>query len=375
MRFASDVSKKGAGKAFTKYGVNVFADESKTALRDPAQIIMESVHKTGGALPALGKMFGERSVKAVEPFRKMYVEAGGGSAGVKAMMTAFKEKRGQRMSQTEITESAAFRRAQEDKTFSIAMGDLTRKMGAELLPAITELIPAITKLAPLFISAAEAGAKFVGWLAENPYTGIAAIIGGLIAKDIAMAGIGMLLRAGIAKALLAAGITVPGAVVPGAAAAPGALASAGAALAKLGPAALASTAAAPIALAGGTVLGAKLASEILSRPDLEPKVLPGDHSGPTRTRAVDVHRGAISSEGVPVQATGVLGPGGGGAGGGAAQGGPELKDGALQLGVAAQALRVAAEHMKAIQGGMGPANTGSDPSQPRGPLSYRTGFE
>ena len=73
--------------------------------------------------------------------------------------------------------------------------------------------------------------------------------------------------------------------------------------------------------------------------------------------------------------------GGGGAGGGGAAGPPkiegndEFQTNIANFGRATAELLAAARQVATLGGGMSPANVGSDPSQPRGPLSYRTGYE
>jgi len=190
MRYASDIGQKGGTRAYRKHGVNVFADKSKTALRDPAEIMMDAIHKTGGSIPALGKMFGIRSKKAVEPFRKVYVEAGGGEAGLAAMRKSFNRFRSLKMSGQEITQSAGFRRAQDDKQFEIALVQFKSVVGSQLLPAVTELIPVIARLTPHFVKLSTAAAEFIEWFSNNPIKGVGVLIAASVAKDLAAAGIG-----------------------------------------------------------------------------------------------------------------------------------------------------------------------------------------
>ena len=219
MRLADDLGKKGGTASFRKHGIDVFTDKSKTALRDPAELIMESVMKTGGAIPELADMFGIRGMKAVEPFRKMFVEAGRGEKGAKAMRDAFERGTSQTMSLEEVGGSAANRRAQADRQFDKAMENFNDAVGQELLPALTELIPHITRLTPHMAELAKATGEALDWAAENPGK---AITGAIVASIGASA-----LGSAVSAAITAIITRAAGAAAGGAAGAAGAMGGAG----------------------------------------------------------------------------------------------------------------------------------------------------
>jgi len=204
--FAQDLIKKGSQSrgAFKEAGVDVFTDKSHTKLRDPGTLMAEAVSKTKGNLTQLTKMFGMRGLKAVLPLHKMYVEAGGGGAGMAAMQKALAEKRGQKMSATEITESAGFRRAQDDKQFDMAMANFQNAIGQELLPALTKLVPEFVKLIPVLTKGAEALGKFVSDAAENPLAAAGKIILALMIADLAKAAIGAAVSSALTKIIMTA---------------------------------------------------------------------------------------------------------------------------------------------------------------------------
>jgi hypothetical protein len=208
MRFADDLGKKGGTRSFTKHGIDVFADDSKTSLRNPAELIMESISKTGGAIPDLGKMFGARGMKAVEPFRKMYVEAGRGEAGAKAMRDAFERFTKLKMSPEELADSAAFTRSQDDRKFNKAMEDFKDAVGQQLLPVLTELVPKLAEMTPQVARAAENLANLAGVAIENPGAAITAAIVAAIATE----AIGHAAATALTGVLMAAGATISAAV-------------------------------------------------------------------------------------------------------------------------------------------------------------------
>jgi hypothetical protein len=261
MRMSSDISQRGAG-AFKKAGINVFADEAQTMLLDPAEIIMRTVTKTGGALPAMGKLLGIRSRKAFDPFRKAYVEAGGGAKGEGAMREMFERFKVQKMTEGEVTTSAAFRRAQDDKQFAIAVAKFNQAIGQQMLPAVTALIPEFVKLLPVLTKAAEGFAAFVKWFGENPLKKLGGLVLLAIVKDIAMAGIGAAVSSAITRAI--AGGAMPGAIPGkgGPAVVPGAGPGASKIAAGTTAAAVAKTAAAGAAvLYGGSMMGGDIGED------------------------------------------------------------------------------------------------------------------
>ncbi|MCA9624738.1 MAG: hypothetical protein KC731_37200 [Myxococcales bacterium] len=249
MRFASDTAKKGGERSFTKHGINVFTDASKTALRDPAQIIMESIVKTKGSMPELGKMFNERSIKAVEPFRKLFVEAGGGEAGVKAMQEAFARFTSLKMTQGEVTDSAGFRRQGDDKRMDLLKTKIDAALGPAAVRIVERLIPAFEKLVPHIEVAADKFAGFVEWFSANPIEGLGVMVLGKVAADLAGAGIGAAV-----KSMLVSLLSGQAATTAAAAGAPGAFA----AVAGGGLSALLGMLAAPVAL---TTLGVMAAQD------------------------------------------------------------------------------------------------------------------
>jgi len=206
--FANDIVKKGskARGAFKTAGIDVFTDKSRTSLRDPAALMKEAVVKTKGDMGKLSSMFGMRGMKAVEPLRKIYTEAGGGEKGEAAMTKAIERFTKLAMTKQEIQESAAHRRAQADKEFDIAMSKFNDAMGKEMLPVLTKLIPKFVEMIPSLVKMAEGFASLAEFLIENPIKGIGAIILAKVAADVAAAGIGNALKGVVTGSVGAAGI-------------------------------------------------------------------------------------------------------------------------------------------------------------------------
>lgn len=201
MRLSDDLSAKGGNATYRKYGVDVFTDKSKTELRDPGELIMEAVSKTKGNIPALQKMFGLRSMKAVDPFRKAFVEAGGGDKGMSAMQGMFAKFRNLKMSEGEIKESAAFAREGTGKRFERIKERLDQKLGPAVMRVIERLIPAFEKMIPTLEKGAGALASFIEMFADNPLAGIGALIGAAVTAEIAKAALGQVVASALSGPL------------------------------------------------------------------------------------------------------------------------------------------------------------------------------
>lgn len=171
-------------------GVNVFADEAMTRLRNPVEILVDTLAKTKGSLPAIAKLFGKRGRKAAEPFQQAYTEAGGGEAGERKLLQVLNVVRAARVSAAERKGSAGFRREQADRRLAKVTESFMNKVGEDMMPAIENLIPALERLVEPTSDLLRHFGDFVAWFAENPLRGLGALILGKVAMDLARAGIG-----------------------------------------------------------------------------------------------------------------------------------------------------------------------------------------
>lgn len=187
-------------KHFDKAGVDVFADEGKTKLRAPEQIIRDMLVATGGDLTKIKKMFKIRSTKAIQPFQTLYTEAGGGEAGLKALDNLIKVASGT-ASPEEIRESAAFVRSMSAKQFDIAMAKLEDALGSKFLPVLVRLIPKFEQLIPSIEMAANVFTRFIDSFAKDPGGTIFKLIAAKLVADIAVAGVGKHVTAAIVNSI------------------------------------------------------------------------------------------------------------------------------------------------------------------------------
>jgi len=202
-RFASDLVEKSS--TLKAMGINVWTPKGQgpKKLRRQEDIMVDILTKTSGDPEKIAKVFGIYGKRAVGGFGRIYQEAeakkpGAGAEAVRAEFNRFLDVR---TGEKAIQERYQSRLEDPDIKAAEALKEFNKQVGTQLLPVITKMIPEFTKLIPLFTSAAEGVAKFVGWVAENPYKGLGVIISGLVAKDLAAAGIGAMAKAAIEVAL------------------------------------------------------------------------------------------------------------------------------------------------------------------------------
>lgn len=207
-------------KNFRAAGIDVFADKGRTQLRGADKIIMEAISKTGGDQVKLNKMFNLQSRKVLDPFMAVFRNAGGGAKGLEAMNAQMKEMEGM-AEEKRMKESAEFAREQEGAKLGALKEEFDYTIYTEFMPVLMKALPqlaaAIPGIAKLFTKIAEFG----NWTIENPYKGIGVIIGALIVKDLAAAGIGAAVKAALTGLIgggsVGAGgiLAVPAAVLAG----------------------------------------------------------------------------------------------------------------------------------------------------------------
>jgi hypothetical protein len=232
-RFAADITKRPAQKALASLGVNVFADKGKTKLKDPAEIVATILEKTKGSLPMSEDIVNAESGKVLSGFSTIYTEAeakkkGSGRAAVLGEFQRYKDAG---LTTGAITSQAGSRMEDPDLKFKEAMKQFNTAVGSELLPVLTKLVPEFTKLMPEVTQATRALASFASWFAENPLSGVGAVVLASVTKDLAAAGIGKAVSSVLSSMLLQTRLASAGAVVPtGAAGLAGKVGAAGAAV-------------------------------------------------------------------------------------------------------------------------------------------------
>lgn len=195
--FASTLQKSARIKQFDAKGVDIFADKNRTKLRDPVEIIIDSLKATGGNLQEMNKLFmdvvGARTVKGLSDD---FLQAGGGEKGAQAVREVMSRMKAAAPSDKEVEESA--RRASE--TAAAKAARFQNQLDTIAEKTMTQLIPALEKAGPSLLKFAEVVGRVSTWAVENPKMAIA----GAISASIARAGIESALRAGIERVILGA---------------------------------------------------------------------------------------------------------------------------------------------------------------------------
>ena len=220
-RFADTFATPARVKEFKKAGINVYDKSGK--VRDPFELIKESLVATGGDPLKMSKLFqsvmGKRGVTGLT---SKYTGAGGGKAGLEAVQAELDRfAKTATMSQKLVDENAqraAASDAAKAQRFQNNLDTIASKMASDLMPALEKMAPAALKVT-------EAFAKIVELATKNPVEAIVLAI----ATAIGRAALEAKFRAAIERGITGGGASVPGA--PGGAVVP---TRAGTALAAVG---------------------------------------------------------------------------------------------------------------------------------------------
>lgn len=231
-------------KRFEALGVHVLAKGSKTKLADPTEILLQTLEKTGGDLTKTGGLFNKESLHVLQGVLPFYTEAEdknaklpaaqrqkAGVAGRTALLAEVNRYRGADYGAGELDKQYNSMLSEETTQVTENMKKLNDAIGTKLAPVVTELVPKITEAIPTIGKLAEGTAKVAEYLLDNPIKGVGAVIAASVAKDVASAGLGALLRGVLTGAGGGAGAAGSGIGAAGAAAAGGGLALGAAGLA------------------------------------------------------------------------------------------------------------------------------------------------
>lgn len=203
--FTADLIQHGA-TAKNKFGVDVYADKSKTKLKGLPDVISELLMATGGNLEKMSDIANIRGIKSLTGFQDPYLEAyrGAKSAGKsedeakrlggEAVRKRLAEFGGIEMTTGERDTKAESRLSDADKLLEENFRRLNEAVGNELIPEVTKLIPALAKLTPYMVDLANGAVKLTEWFSSLTITeGLGVVVGAALTKEIAAAGIGAIL--------------------------------------------------------------------------------------------------------------------------------------------------------------------------------------
>lgn len=189
-RFATDVAAKA--DVLEKQGIDVRGKGGK--LRDPRQILMQMLEKTGGDVTKIkGLGLGERSARVMTGIADIYSQAGGGKKGLEAADRELR-KFTSGVSDAEVNMRARERLQDADKQLERAMIELRSAVGTELLPEFLKMIPVLRDAMPILTRLLAGFAHLADWAIRNPLSGLGVLMGAAFAKELAIAGVGKLME-------------------------------------------------------------------------------------------------------------------------------------------------------------------------------------
>lgn len=204
--------------------VNPFTDASKTKLRGIKELIGDVVEATGGSLPAMQDIFGIRSAKMTEAFASKYNEAELANAKLPIGARQEKGKAGRAAIEAEfekfdkaaLTEKDQLMRAEAALATTTGQLDEAMKrmnvmLAHELMPVMPGLIRGFSDLAKPLAEIMRQAGVLAGWMASNPFAGLAALISAAFLAELTQAKIGSVIK----QAFLESGGVGPGAAGKG----------------------------------------------------------------------------------------------------------------------------------------------------------------
>ncbi len=199
-QLVTKADKLKSGKALGGEKVDVFegGDPTKKA-RDIPTILSEIISKSEGNQTELAKVFDIRGTRAISPLIKTYRDAAEGTIGTKemkqeagkqAVLGFIEDRSAGGGSWDEVQTDAAAAMKATSVQLDILRTKLEAAVASTLFPALVRLIPEFERLVPVVSELAQLFVSMVSAFAQNPITGIGAIITASVVKDLAAAGLG-----------------------------------------------------------------------------------------------------------------------------------------------------------------------------------------
>lgn len=218
---------------FAGLGVDIKSKIDKTKLRDPTQIMLDLLDKTGGDVMKTSGIFGLESAKIFKGLAATYSEAekrkkGSGRAAVEEEFGRFS---GAKLSQREIASRVNSRMSDPDMRIQETMKSLNGALADKFLPLLMKLIPEFEKMLPYVEQGVKRFAELAEAFAKDPVGGLMKLAAAKLAFDVAASSAAASGKK-LAEALSGAASGVQGAT--GGGAAPGGKLAAGMLGAQLG---------------------------------------------------------------------------------------------------------------------------------------------
>ncbi len=193
--FANTMKKSARIKAFRKEGINVFADEGQTQLKDPIELIKESLLATGGDLEAMNKLFMDViGARAVTGLQKRFVGAGGGQSGLAAVDAEVSRLLKAQVSKEEVKDSSD----RASNTMAAKAARFQNNLDTIAETTVKNVLPALEQTGPGLLKFAQAVGDVTTWASANPWKAAVTAVAAMGVR----AGLESLMRAGIERAIL-----------------------------------------------------------------------------------------------------------------------------------------------------------------------------
>lgn len=214
-----------SGAAFGGRRAQVFrtmGDATSGIRTDIGTLIADVVAASRGNLTELQKVFGDEGGRGIAQFvgtfQQASAAAGGGERGIEAGRRAVLE-RIQQFSQLPANMAEVERAATDAmKATSVQLEILNAKLkdaiSSEFFPALERVAPHLERLVPAVATLAEKMVKTADWFARNPFSGIGAVLAGLLTIEIAKGAIGPKVADAIVQLILRQTARAPTAPTP-----------------------------------------------------------------------------------------------------------------------------------------------------------------
>ena len=175
------------------------------AVESPENLVESVFRGSGGDMSKIAAVFGARGVPLFRALEGSFKGAGGGEAGISAVLQQMATVTGATMTPEQLQAQHAQIMDTPAEKMKVALNKMTETIGEKLEPKMAHFADVtLPKLMPVFESIIDEASKFADWFADNPIKGVGAIVLAAITKDLAAAGIGAAVRAAIGALLSSA---------------------------------------------------------------------------------------------------------------------------------------------------------------------------
>jgi hypothetical protein len=215
--FGHDVSSRRTRERLHGLGVETVKNGK---IRSPEEIIVETLRKSKGDVGIINSTFNEQSAKAINGAATTYrnaegVKAGSGEAAVRAEFDNYARLA---LSAEETKRASDAKVADGEAQLNAALNQLRDTVSKDLYPEFIKLIPVlrgfISEVAPRIGGFVQKVSELAAWFAENPFKsiffGLGALVSGVVAKEMAVAGIGALIKSILSGSASGAGAGLSG---------------------------------------------------------------------------------------------------------------------------------------------------------------------